>query len=80
MLENLIELLKTTTFGRNNVCLDKMLEIKSLFDSETITIVKSKNITKVANDLGLNESQKAKFYKLFSSTFECSLCPLMSIN
>lgn len=30
MLENLIELLKTTTFGRNNVCLDKLLYESSI--------------------------------------------------
>ena len=30
MLENLIELLKTTTFGRNNVCLGKMLYDSSI--------------------------------------------------
>lgn len=33
MLDNLIELLKTTTFGQNNVCLDKML-----FDSSIIEL------------------------------------------
>lgn len=30
MLDKLIELLKTTTFGRNKVCLDKMLYDSSI--------------------------------------------------
>jgi hypothetical protein len=49
-----------------DVCLDKMLEIKAMFSSESITIEGAKNITKAANKLGFNESQKAKFYELFS--------------
>ena len=30
MVKKLVELLKTTTFGSNNVCLDKLLYAKSI--------------------------------------------------
>ena len=49
-----------------DVCLDKMLEIKSLFDSETITIKGVKNTDEVADYLGFNESQQNKLNELFA--------------
>ncbi len=52
--------------GAKDICLDKMLEIKSLFDSECITIKGAENTGKVAKDLGFNESQQNKLNKLFT--------------
>ena len=52
--------------GAKDICLDKMLEIKSLFDSEMITIKGAKNADNVADYLGLNESQQAKLNELFA--------------
>ena len=52
--------------GAKDVCLDKMLEIKSLFDSETITIKGVKNTDEVADYLGFNESQQNKLNELFA--------------
>ena len=51
---------------RSKYCLDKMLEIKSLFDSETITIKGVKNTDEVADYLGFNESQQNKLNELFA--------------
>ena len=52
--------------GAKDICLDKMLEIKSLFDSEAITIKGAKNTDDVADFLGFNESQQAKLNELFA--------------
>ena len=49
-----------------DVCLDKMLEIKSLFYSEMITIKGAKNTDDVAEFLGFNESQQIKLNELFA--------------
>lgn len=52
--------------GAKDICLDKMLEIKSLFDSKAITIKGAKNTDDVADFLGFNESQQAKLNELFA--------------
>ena len=52
--------------GVKDICLDKMLEIKSLFDAEEITIKGAKNTNEVADYLGFNESQHAKLNELFT--------------
>ena len=52
--------------GVNDICLDKMLEIKHLFGADSITIKGAKNVNKVADDVGLNESQRAKLNELFA--------------
>lgn len=52
--------------GAKDICLDKMLEIKSLFDDEAITIKGSKNTDEVADYLGFNESQQTKLNELFA--------------
>ena len=52
--------------GAKDICLDKMLEIKSLFDAEAITIKGAKNTDEVADYLGFNESQQNKLNELFS--------------
>ena len=52
--------------GAKDICLDKMLEIKSLFDSEAITIKGAKNTDEVADYLGFNESQQNKINELFA--------------
>lgn len=52
--------------GAKDICLDKMLEIKSLFDSEAITIKGAKNTVDVADFLGFNESQQTKLKELFT--------------
>ena len=49
-----------------DICLNKMLEIKSLFNPETITIKGAENTDEVADDLGFNESQRTKINKLFA--------------
>ena len=49
----------------NDICLDKMLEIKSLFDSEAITICGADNTDEVADYLAFNESQRNKLNELF---------------
>ena len=52
--------------GAKDICLDKMLEIKSLFNPDSITIKGSKNIAKVSDFIGFNEQQEAKLKLLFS--------------
>lgn len=52
--------------SEKDFCLDKMLEIKSLFDSEAITIKGAENTGEVADYLGLSEAQKAKLNGLFA--------------
>ena len=54
------------TSGIKDICLDKMLEIKHLFGADSITIKGAKNVNKVADDVGLNESQRAKLNELFA--------------
>ncbi len=52
--------------GAKDICLDKMLEIKSLFNSETIAIKGAKNTDEVADFLSFNESQQTKLNELFA--------------
>ncbi len=52
--------------GSKDLCLDKMLEIKGLFDADRITVKGSQNKDDVADFLGLNEQQRAKLEKLLS--------------
>ena len=52
--------------SKEDFCLDKMLEIKSLFDSEAITVIGVENLGKLADDLDLSEAQKAKLNRLFA--------------
>ena len=46
--------------------LDKMLEIKSLFPSESITVDGARNLDEAAERLKLNEEQKNKLRELMS--------------
>ena len=53
--------------AHKELSLHRMLEIKSLFPSDRITIKGTENVDKVANYLGLNESQIQQLYLLFSN-------------
>ncbi len=52
--------------GSQNISLDKMLEIKSLFDSDSITITGAENTPKVVERFDLDETQQAKLDRLFA--------------
>lgn len=47
-------------------CLNKMLDIKTFFTPDTITIEGERNIEKVADYLGMNDEQKQLLLELFS--------------
>lgn len=49
-----------------DVCLDKMLEIKGLFDSDNITIKGADDIDEVSDYFEFNEQQRKKLQLLFS--------------
>ena len=51
---------------REDKCLDKMLEIKSLFPADSITIKGAKYLDRVSNEWRLNDQQIAKLKLLFS--------------
>ena len=52
--------------GAKDNCLDKMLEIKSLFNPDLITVKGAKNISEVSEFLGFDEQQAAKLRQLFT--------------
>lgn len=52
--------------GAKDNCLDKMLEIKSLFNPDLITVKGAKNIREVSEFLGFDEQQEAKLRQLFT--------------
>ena len=53
--------------GAKDLCLDKMLEIKELFDSDAIVIEGAGHIDRVSSDLDFNEQQYEKLKELFTS-------------
>jgi len=52
--------------GAKDNCLDKMLEVKNLFNPNSITIKGANNIGEVSNFLGFDEQQEAKLKLLFA--------------
>ena len=52
--------------GAKDNCLDKMLEIKSKFKPDSITVKGSENINEVSAFLKFNEQQQAKLQQLFT--------------
>ena len=53
--------------NRNDISLDKMLEVKALFLPDAITYKGAENVDKVAEDRGLNESQIRQLHQLFGN-------------
>ena len=51
--------------GAKDHCLNKMLEVKSLFKPDSITVKGAKNIDEVSDFLGFDEQQRAKLQQLF---------------
>ena len=52
--------------GSKDNCLDKMLEVKNLFNPDSITIKGANNIGEVSDFLGFDEQQEAKLKLLFA--------------
>ena len=52
--------------NRQDACLDKMLDIKSQFSPESITIKGDDNVDAISEEYRLNEEQYAKLCKLFA--------------
>lgn len=52
--------------NEKDTSLDKMLEIKSLFDPEAITVNGAENIDEISNSFDFNEQQKSKLKELFA--------------
>ena len=51
--------------GAKDHCLNKMLEVKSLFKPDSITVKGAKNIDEGSDFLGFDEQQRAKLQQLF---------------